>query len=210
MKKTSNNDKNSGWEILCYLLIVFFLFLACKNYYNLSHLEKFGIIETAIIKSYSIKSHIEGSGTYYHVKIEYSLLGENLKQICSFDFKPSEEYYENKRIQIIHDSKNDFKLPIAEKETYKRNEINGNFIRAMGVLFIILLARCVNYIFEKNRNRNKRIKKLIKKKPELKEKYRKEECIKNIIILILLVPFLLIHCLIEWIKERFDSKKRNK
>ena len=87
MKKTSNNDKNSGWEILCYLLIVFFLFLACKNYYNLSHLEKFGIIETAIIKSYSIKSHIERSGTYYHVKIEYSLLGENLKQICSFDFK---------------------------------------------------------------------------------------------------------------------------
>ncbi|AIW88823.1 hypothetical protein JO41_02590 [Treponema sp. OMZ 838] len=187
-----------------------FLFLACKNYYNLSHLEKFGIIETAIIKSYSIKSHIEGSGTYYHVKIEYSLLGENLKQICSFDFKPSEEYYENKRIQIIHDSKNDFKLPIAEKEAYKRNEINGNFIRAMGGLFIILLARCVNYIFEKNRNRNKRIKKLIKKKPELKEKYRKEECIKNIIILILLVPFLLIHCLIEWIRERFDSKKRNK
>ena len=151
MKKTSNNDKNSGWEILCYLLIVFFLFLACKNYYNLSHLEKFGIIETAIIKSYSIKSHIEGSGTYYHVKIEYSLLGENLKQICSFDFKPSEEYYENKRIQIIHDSKNDFKLPITE-----------------------------------------------------------EECIKNIIILILLVPFLLIQCLIEWIKERFNCRKRNK
>ena len=94
--------------------------------------------------------------------------------------------------------------------SYLRNEINGNFIRAMGVLFIILLARYVNYIFEKNRNRNKRIKKLIKKKPELKEEYRKEECIKNIIILILLVPFLLIQCLIEWIKERFNSRKRNK
>ena len=75
------------------------------------------------------------------------------------------------------------------------------------MLLIIIITRCLNYIFEKNRNKNKQIKKLIKKNPELKEKYKKEENVKSTILLILLLPFILIDYFIKEIKDKIKKKK---
>ena len=75
------------------------------------------------------------------------------------------------------------------------------------MLLIIIITRCLNYIFEKNRNKNKQIKKLIKKNPELKEKYKKEENVKTTILLILLLPFILIDYFIKEIKDKIKKKK---
>ena len=173
MKKKIKYNKDQNWEILCLLLIIFFLFMAGRNYYKIKHLEKFGIIETVVVRSCSVrKTHTGRSGTHYHVKMEYSRLGENLLQSCSFNFKPNEDYYENERIQIIRDSKNDFKLPVNEKEGFKREEIICNLLKAFSVLLLALISKFLDYIFEKNRNRNKKSKKLAKKNPELKEKYK--------------------------------------
>lgn len=205
MKKKYNKDR--FWEILCLCLGIFFLFLAGKNYYKLSRLEKYGIIENAVVKSCSVrKTHRSRGGTNYYVHIKYTLLNEELIQSCDFNFKPSVEYKENQVIQIIRDPENDFRIPVTEKEAYKRCEVIANLIRIIGLLFVVVLLKGVEYIFEKNRNKNKRRKKLVKKNPELKEKYKKEENVKTTIILILMAPILLIDYCIEKIK----SKKKNK
>ena len=97
--------------------------------------------------------------------------------------------------------------PINEKEAFRRVKIIGNIIWLFWILLIILITRCLNYIFEKNRNKNKQIKKLIKKNPELKEKYKKEENVKTTILLILLLPFILIDYFIKEIKDKIKKKK---
>ena len=81
-------------------------------------------------------------------------------------------------------------------------------IRIIGLLFVVVLLKGVDYIFEKNRNKNKRRKKLVKKNPELKEKYKKEENVKTTIILILMAPFLLIQYCIEKLKNNKKTKFR--
>lgn len=205
MKKNYNKDRN--WEILCFCLAFIYLFFTINNFIKLDHLEKHGIIENVIVKSYSIKKSYSRAGSNYHTIIEYSLIGENIIQICTFNFKPNDEYFENKKIQIIRDPKNDFKLPINEKEAFRRVKIIGNIIWLFWILLIILITRCLNYIFEKNRNKNKQIKKLIKKNPELKEKYKKEENVKTTILLILLLPFILIDYFIKEIKDKIKKKK---
>jgi len=205
MKKKYNKDRN--WEILCFCLAFIYLFFTINNFIKLDHLEKHGIIENVIVKSYSIKKSYSRAGSNYRTIIEYSLIGENIIQICTFNFKPNDEYFENKKIQIIRDPKNDFKLPINEKEAFRRVKIIGNIIWLFWILLIILITRCLNYIFEKNRNKNKQIKKLIKKNPELKEKYKKEENVKTTILLILLLPFILIDYFIKEIKDKIKKKK---
>lgn len=210
MKKKKKYNKEHNWEILCICLALFFLFCAGRNYYKFSRLEKYGTIETVVVKSCSIRTNHGRSGTYYHVKIEYSLLYENLIKTCSFDFKPSMEYSEKQRIQIIRDPKNNFKLPVAEKEAFKRSEITGNLIRTIGLILLMLLSRGMNYLFEKNRNKNKIRKKLAKKNPELKEKYKKEENVKSVIALILLAPFLLVEYFSEKIKNKMNWRNKGK
>lgn len=205
MKK---DNKNRNWEIFCLLLIIISLFFAGRNCYKLWRLEKYGIIETVVIKSYSVKTRSRRSGTYYDVKMEYSLLGENESQFCSFDFKPAKEYYENERIKIVRDYKNDFKLPVNEKKSFKRVKIIGKLLSAVEILLILLLTRFIEYRFEKNRNRNKKIKKLAKKNPELKEKYKKQEKAKSTIFLILLAPILAVEYFFDKIKSRSKSKKK--
>mgnify|MGYP003413895891 CR=1 FL=1 len=180
---------------------------AINNYRKLFNLEKNGIIENVIVKSYSIKSSYSRYGSNYRVKIEYSLIGENLIQKCTFNFKPDEEYFENKKIQILRDPKTDFKLPINEKEAFKRNRISSNIVDLILLLVIVLISSGLNYIFEKNSNKNK--KKLVKKNPELKEKYKKRENVKATILLILLLPFLLIGYFVDKIKNRKKGKNKN-
>lgn len=206
MKKKKKYNKNYNWEILCICLALFFLFWAGRNCYKFSRLEKYGIIETVVVKSCSIRTTDGRGGTSYHVKLKYSLLYENLIQTCSFDFKPSMEYSENQRIQIIRDPKNNFKLPIAEKEAFKRSEIIGNLIRTIGLILLMLLSRGMNYLFEKNRNKNKIRKKLAKNNPELKEKYKREENMKGVIFLVLLAPVLLV----EYFLDKIKNKKKGK
>ena len=104
MKKKYNKDRN--WEILCFCLAFIYLFFAINNFIKLDHLEKHGIIENVIVKSYSIKKSYSRAESNYHTIIEYSLIGENIIQICTFNFKPNDEYFENKKIQIIRDPKN--------------------------------------------------------------------------------------------------------
>lgn len=209
MKQKYNKD--FYWRILCLCLGIFFLFSAGRNYYRFSRLEKYGIIENAVVKSCSInKFHSPRTGTNYYVHIKYTLLNEELIQSCDFNFKPSVEYKENQVIQIIRDPENDFRIPVTEKEAFKRCEIKANLICAIGILFLVLLIKWVNYIFEKNRNKNKRRKKLVKKNPELKEKYKKEENVKTTIILILMAPFLLIQYCIEKLKNNKKTKLRKK
>lgn len=209
MKQKYNKDR--FWKILCLCLGIFFLFSAGRNYYKLSRLEKYGIIENALVKSCSInKFHSPRTGTNYYVHIKYTLLNEELIQSCDFNFKPSVEYKENQVIQIIRDPENDFRIPVTEKEAYKRCEVIANLIRIIGLLFVVVLLKGVDYIFEKNRNKNKRIKKLVKKNPELKEKYKKEENVKTTIILILMAPFLLIQYCIEKLKNNKKTKLRKK
>ncbi|WP_407434576.1 hypothetical protein [Treponema sp.] len=208
MKQKYNKD--FYWKILCLCLGIFFLFSAGKNYYKLSRLEKYGIIENAVVKECSIKTTSGRSGIHYYVHIKYTLLNEELIQSCDFNFKPSVEYKENQVIQIIRDPENDFRIPVTEKEAFKRCEIKANLICAIGILFLVLLIKWVNYIFEKNRNKNKRRKKLAKKNPELKEKYKKEENVKTTIILILMAPFLLIQYCIEKLKNNKKTKLRKK
>jgi len=206
----SKYNKDFYWRILYVFLGIFFLFSAGKNYYRFSRLEKYGIIENAVVKKCSIKTTSGRSGMHYYVHIKYTLLNEELIQSCDFNFKPSVEYNENQIIQIIRDPENDFRIPVTEKEAYKRCEIKANLICAIGILFFVLLTKWVNYIFEKNRNKNKRRKKLVKKNPELKEKYKKEENIKTTIILILMAPFLLIQYCIEKLKNNKKTKLRKK
>ncbi len=207
MKQKYNKD--FYWRILYVFLGIFFLFSAGRNYYKLSRLEKYGIIENAVVKKCSInKFHSPRTGTNYYVHIKYTLLNEELIQSCDFNFKPSVEYNENQVIQIIRDPENDFRIPVTEKEAFKRCEIKANLICAIGILFLVLLIKWVNYIFEKNRNKNKRRKKLVKKNPELKEKYKKEENVKTTIILILMAPFLLIQYCIEKLKNNKKTKLR--
>nr|WP_318660187.1 hypothetical protein [uncultured Treponema sp.] len=208
MKQKYNKD--FYWKILWLCLGIFFLFSSGKNYYKLSRLEKYGIIENAVVKKCSIKTTSGRSGIHYYVHIKYTLLNEELIQSCDFNFKPSVEYKENQVIQIIRDPENDFRIPVTEKEAYKRCEIKANLICAIGILFLVLLTKWVNYIFEKKRNKNKRIKKLVKKNPELKEKYKKEENVKTTIILILMAPFLLIQYCIEKLKKNKKTKFRKK
>jgi len=205
MKQKYNKD--FYWKILCLCLGIFFLFSAGKNYYKFSRLEKYGIIENAVVKSCSIKTTSGRSGIHYYVHIKYTLLNEELIQSCDFNFKPSVEYNENQIIQIIRDPENDFRIPVTEKEAYKRCEVIANLIRIIGLLFVVVLLKGVDYIFEKKRNKNKRRKKLVKKNPELKEKYKKEENVKTTIILILMAPFLLIQYCIEKIKSKKNNKK---
>jgi len=203
-KKKHKKNKNLILEIFCLCVVLYSLISAGRNYYKLSNAEKNGIIETVIIDSISVETHSNRTGIKYNVKIEYILPGENSKQVCNFHFKPSVEYYENQKIQIIRDLKNDFKIPVNETKSYKRCEILGNILRAVFFIFVILIPRFLQYLHE----RNKRIKKLAKKNPELKEKYKKKEKIKIIIFLIIYSPILFVEFLIEWIKNHFNSEKR--
>ena len=208
-KKKAKNKKNLKFEILCFCLALICILSAINNYRKLFNLEKNGIIENVIVKSYSITSSYARYGRNYRVKIEYSLIGENLKQKCTINFKPDAEYFENKKIQILRDPKTDFKLPINEKEAFKRNRISHNIVNLILLLVYLLIYNGLNYIFEKNRNKNKKIKKLVKKNPELKEKYKKRENVKARILLILLLPFLLIGYFVDKIKNRKKGKNKN-
>ena len=77
------------------------------------------------------------------------------------------------------------------------------------LLVSVLISSGLDYIFEKNRNKNKKIKKLVKKNPELKEKYKKRENVKARILLILLLPFLLIGYFVDKIKNRKKGNNKN-
>ena len=97
------------------------MFFASYNFARFLYLEKYEIIETAIADSYSLKTvSIPKSGVHYKVETEYRLNGEDTKQICSFDFKPSNEYIEHEKIQITTDYKKDFKLPLNKKNHFKK------------------------------------------------------------------------------------------
>ena len=208
-KKKAKNKKDLKFEIFCFCLALICILSAISNYRKLFNLEKNGIIENVIVKSYSIKSSYSRYGSNYRVKIEYSLIGENLIQKCTLYFKPDEEYFENKKIQILRDPKTDFKLPINEKEAFKRSEISQNIVNLILLLVTVLISSGLDYIFEKNRNKNKKIKKLVKKNPELKEKYKKRENVKARILLILLLPFLLIGYFVDKIKNRKKGNNKN-
>ena len=56
-------------------------------------------------------------------------------------------------------------MPPPQRTTYLDycTGLHRKFIRARGVLFLVLFTRYLNYIFEKNRNQNKRIKNLSKR-----------------------------------------------
>ena len=54
MKQKYNKD--FYWRILYVFLGIFFLFSAGKNYYKFSRLEKYGIIENAVVKKCSINA----------------------------------------------------------------------------------------------------------------------------------------------------------
>lgn len=215
MKKENKNSKRDlVFEILCFVSIAIFLVSLINNSYKFLQLKKNGIIETAVVNSYSLKTwtHVrgKGGGTYntYHAKLKFHINDENKIHICIMDFKPSKEYVENEKIIILYDYKNNFILPVNEIETYKTNEIILKIIGVVGVLLLFIIIKVLDSL--KIKNRNKRIKKLVKKNPELKEKYEKQEKINKILFLIIFGPFLLIFSLIEWAKNGFKCKKKKK
>ncbi len=215
MTKNQNkkiSTKQLIYSIFCFLCISVYLIMAVYNSYKIQQLKKNGITETGIVNSYSFtKSWRTGKsgGHYsYKAKIKFHLDDSDTIQTFVMNFKPCKEYFENEQITILHDYKNDFCLPIDEIETYKRNKISSNFIAVAGFLVIFILIRLLDSVKVKNQNRNKRIKKLVKKNPELKEKYKKEEKVYDLFLLILIGPFLLIGILIECIKDKFNSKKK--
>ncbi len=148
MKLKSNSTKaqfTKSQAILIFLVIIFFVFSTGYQNYKLSHLKKYGIIETAIVDSYSLqewKTAGKGGSVSYHYKaiIEYYLAGDNEIQICSFCFKPTETYYQNKKFEIIRDSKNGFRLPVNELDSFKKNIYSKLFI-PIGLILIIFLTK---------------------------------------------------------------------
>ncbi len=130
--------------ILIFLFITSFIILAGYNYIKLSHLKKYGVIETVIVNSYSLETKTSSrkgiSKYHYKAKIEYHLQDDDVIQICNLDFRPSDEYYENKKIEIIRNPKNGFKLPINEINTFKKNKIHEYIIFIIAFILIMFLA----------------------------------------------------------------------
>ncbi len=210
MKTTIKNKKTVYANILFALSFLFCLFLGISNSFKFSHLEKYGIEQTAVVESFSVKKSYRPKNSYsYHVKIEYHLDVDDKKQICRFYHKPAAEYTEGQIFTLLIDEDINMKLPVAELEAAKRKEITGYFIYSALVLIFTLFYHLIDLQCDKNRNTNKWRKKQWKKNPELKEKDKKKEKILTYIFLIFLFPFILLQALIDSIFKK-DNKKHGK
>ena len=200
-------------DVFCFLVILVYLILAGYNFSRLSRLEKYGVLGKATVDSYSLEKRWhagKGAGHYsYTAKIGFHL-ADNVNQICILDFKPARDYAENEKFYILHDLESDFLLPVDEIEAFKRSKIVSKIIASTGLLIILVVLRLLDSRKTRNRSSNKRIKKLMKRDPEFKEKYKRKQEINFRIFIILIAPFAAIWYLIEKIKEKLFKKDKTK
>ena len=208
MKKIIKSKKLLYADITFAVSFVVFLFLGINNYFEFSHLEKYGIVQKAYVDDYSFEKQRRLKNSYsYHVKIEYHLDGNIVKHFCSFSHKPADFYYEGKQFYLLNDEEKGLKIPVEELGAAKRFNVKGYFIYSFFSVILAVFYHLVDFICDKNRNSNKWRKKQIKKNPELKAKYEKQQNLTTTILMIFILPFVLLEILFDSILKKKDKRK---
>ena len=209
--KTGKSKKLLYADITFIVCFIVYLFLAINNYFEFSHLEKYGIVQKAVVEdsSITVRNHVKTASSY-SVRIKYYLYDEDERHVCSFSHKPVDCYYKGKIIFLLNDQEKKVVIPLEELGAAKRNKVKGYFIYAVFIVILAFIYHLINFLCDKNRTSNKWRKKQIKKNPELKVKYEKRQNFETTIIMIFILPLILLQILIESIFKKGKKKNHNK
>lgn len=209
--KTGKSKKLLYANITFTICFIVYLFLAINNYFEFSHLEKYGIVQKAYVDDYSLKvtHHVKTSNSY-RVKIVYYLNEDSKREICYFFHKPVDYYYKGKEFLLLNDEEKNLKIPLEELSAAKRIKVKGYFIYAVLDVLLALFYNFIHFKCDKNKNSNKWRKKQIKKNPELKVTYEKRQDLKTQILMIFILPFILLEILLTSIFKKEEKKNHKK
>ncbi len=194
--------------VLSSLCSIYLVISGFVNLKKISDLENCGVVSKAVVQSFKLESNHVRYSTFYHASISYCLKETEEKGLCKFNFYPQNEYVENMEFLLIRDLENDFELPLDEIPAYKRVKVKGKFILAAVYVFLLVICEFVlDKVAASTNKKRKKEKKEARKNPELREKIKKREDRKTILLMILLSPFLLIVAIQALIKKHFKGKK---